>query len=75
MRELNTQETKMVSGSGVSSDFGNALNSANSTNTAAGDVTGSFDDFLKAISEAFNKISSILNYYTNLFPLPGSSKK
>ena len=76
MRDLSHNEIEMVSGSGSLSNLGKALSTATpATDTPVNDFTQQFEDMLKAIGDAFVKIGNILNYYTNLFPLPGSSNK
>ncbi|WP_159564346.1 hypothetical protein [Budvicia diplopodorum] len=77
MRDLSQNEIEMVSGSGSQSNLGQTQKSTVSwvyVSNVEGDFAKQFEYILKAIGDAFIKIGGILNYYSNLFTLPGSPK-
>lgn len=73
MRELKQHETEMVSGAGSQISL-SRINAAGNGNAASptSESTGwpALDNLLNAVENAFNKITSILDYYNNMWKSP-----
>ncbi|RWR01539.1 hypothetical protein ED28_13710 [[Pantoea] beijingensis] len=74
MRNLDSNETEMVSGAGFRSSLGPTVMGSATPRSVGGNTGNPFDDMLAAVGAAFEKVASILNYYTNQFSVPSNKR-